>query len=464
MSPEGFKTRSAQALRDKHLGQAINNATQRFAEARVHAFSDEDELNALREQGRQIKDAALHNLPLLLHRLEQQVTARGGRVFHAADAQAANDYILGVARRKYARIITKSKSMTTEEIDLARILEEDEIEVVETDLGERIIQLAREKPAHIIIPAIHKTRKQVSELFHRKLGVPKSESIDELTKAARATLRKKFLQANIGITGGNFLVAETGTLVIVENEGNARLTTALPKTHIAVVGIEKVIEKMSDLPTMLKLLTRSATGQRISSYISLITGPRRAGEPDGAEEFHLVLLDNGRRRIHRDAKLREVLRCIRCGACLNVCPVYKLIGGHAYGGVYPGPIGSIVTPLLGNENTGTELPSASSLCGACKDVCPVKIDLPRLLLLLRARLANRAPAGLFEQIAFKAWALAMGSPRRFALARKVARKFYRLTSGRVPYPLSGWTESRTFPEPAEQSFREWWETEHERRH
>ena len=296
--------------------------------------------------------------------------------------------MLDLAKARGVKIATKSKSMVSEEIGLNRLLIEEGIEPVETDLGEYIIQLSDETPYHIIAPAIHKSREDVSELFHEKLNTPRLREITDMTSEARRQLREKFINAGMGITGGNFLVAETGTLVLVTNEGNGRMCTSMPKIHVAIVGMEKIVPSMEDLGMFLRLLIRSATGQRLSSYVTTVTGPRQADDEDGPEEFHLVIVDNGRSRLLADPELRETLYCLRCGACLNACPVYRKVGGHAYGWVYSGPIGAIVSPMLTNLSDAKDLPYASSLCGACREACPVNINIPRILLYLRKELTE----------------------------------------------------------------------------
>jgi L-lactate dehydrogenase complex protein LldF len=347
------------------------------------------------------------------------------------------------------------------------------LEVIETDLGEYIIQLAGETPSHIIAPAIHKTKKQVAELFTAKLAVEPTDDIDKLTSAARRVLRERFAAADIGISGVNFAVAETGTILILENEGNIRLTTSLPKTHIAVMGIEKIVPRFADLDIFLKLLPRSGTGQRLTTYQSLITGKKRKASDEGPEELHIILLDNGRSRMLANPVTRQALACIRCGACLNACPVYQQIGGHAYGSVYSGPIGAVITPQLIGLGKAAQLPFASSLCGACRDVCPVKIDIPELLLHLRSeikqeRAESRIKKHRGEAIAFKLFAAVMNRPWLYELSIRVGRFLQRLivrqgrigkvggVLARLAPPLSGWTSSRDLRPLAERSFRQQW--------
>jgi L-lactate dehydrogenase complex protein LldF len=439
-------------------------ARQRFGAATHHAFNArnrvvEDVLNweALRESAHSIKKHAIAHLADLLEEFESKARNNGMMVFWAADEKQACDYVLQLARRERATVVVKSKSMVTEEIQLSHALEKEGIEAVETDLGEFIVQLAGEGPSHITTPAIHKTREDIGKLFSEKLGVPYSSDPPQLTSIARQILREKFLSARIGISGGNFAIAETGDIVIVENEGNARLTTTLPQIHIAVLGIEKVIPHLDDLPTFLAILPRSGTGQKITSYVSLIHSPRQSGDLDGPDEIHVILLDNGRSDILADPKMREVLYCIRCGACLNVCPVYQTVGGHTYGSVYPGPIGSAFTPLVTSLEEAKDLPYASSLCGRCTEVCPVKIDIHHLLLWLRRKAVNERLTNVIERFAIQVWFTTMKSSKLYRLASKVARiaqKIFRGTDGTLPIP--GWSRTRDFPQLAPRSFKEIW--------
>jgi L-lactate dehydrogenase complex protein LldF len=353
----------------------------------------------------------------------------------------------------------KSKSMATEEIELNEALERAGVTPVETDLGEYIIQLAREKPSHIIAPAIHKTKGQVAELFSRELGERLQPDPEVLTAMARKVLRRRFLEADLGITGANFAVADTGTVVLVTNEGNGRMVTSLPRIHVAVMGMEKVVPSMTDLVVFLAILARSATGQKLSSYTTLVRGPRRPGELEGPDEFHLVLMDGGR-SAQIAGPLREALYCLRCGACLNVCPVYRQIGGHAYGHTYPGPIGILLTAMLEGRRSVRELAHASSLCGACQEVCPVRIDIPRMLVELREGLDRERIAPWPERLAFRAAAWVLSSPARFRLAVRLGRLAQRpfVRDGRLgTLPLLGrWTHARDLPAVAGRTFSERW--------
>lgn len=457
-----FFDRVDHALHDQSLQTALGRATTRFIGNRTGAFDALTDPESLRAQARAIRAHALAKLDSMLVQLADTVESRGGHVCWAEDAQAARQYILDLAQARNVQLIVKSKSMASEEIHLNHALEEKNFQVVETDLGEYIIQLAGETPSHIIAPSIHKTREQVRDLFVEHLSMPYTDDIPTMTQTARQTLRQRFLQADMGISGVNFGVAESGAVVIVENEGNARLTTTAPRIHVAIMGIERVCESMQDLGVLLQVLARSATGQRLSVYTSIISGPRRADETDGPEEFHLVLLDNGRSRILSE-KYAEALMCIRCGACLNICPVYQAIGGHAYGGIYPGPIGAVLTPLLQPDLPEVEkLPYASSLCAACQEVCPVHIAIPEMLLRLRADAVSAGKPAMLERIAMAGWQQAMSNSFFFQNGGKLAALGTRLIArkgwiGWLPPPLDAWTRSRDFPSFAEKSFTQLWE-------
>src|SRR5689334_847611 len=429
LSSETFKENAKAALADVQLRGALKNATSLFGEKRKLAVAAVPNWEELRNQAHAIKDEVLSDLDRYLKEFVRNAESRGATVHWARDAAEANQIICGLALARKARTVVKSKSMTTEETHLNDALEAAGMQVVETDLGEYIIQLAGEPPSHIIAPAIHKTRHQIGELFTAELGMPPTDDVDKMTSTARAKLRDRFAAADVGISGVNFAIAETGTMVIVENEGNIRLTTSLPRLHIAMMGIEKVIPRFADLDVFLKLLPRSGTGQKLTTYQSFITGVKRTPEDEGPEEVHIVLLDNGRRRMLAHPVTRQSLACIRCGACLNACPVYQQVGGHAYGSVYPGPIGAVITPqLIGIQKT-SQLPFASSLCGACRDVCPVKIDIPQLLLHLRAEISPRKGTRA-ERLAFKLWARVMTSPSLYRLSSIAGRILQRV----VPIP------------------------------
>jgi len=455
---EPYQHKIANALGDPKLQLAIYSATGRLADGRRRTVSTEafPDYQELRQHAHEIKKHTLNHLDFYLQELERNVEARGGRVIWARDGQEARAFIRNLARERATNLIVKSKSMTTEEIHLNEHLAQDGIEAVETDLGEYILQLAGEKPFHIIAPALHKTREDIAHLFERRLHAAHETTPERLTAIARAALREKFLEAGIGITGANFLVADSGMVVLVENEGNARLSCSAPRIHVAVSGIEKVIPRAQDLGVFLNLLGRSATGQPLSVYTSFLSGPRREGELDGPEEFYLVLLDNGRTKVLADAEKRQSLYCIRCGACLNNCPVYRKIGGYSYPWVYSGPIGKILTPQFMGVHQDPWLPFASSLCGACAEVCPVKIEIPKILLALRAEIteAGIQKGGMLEKLAFRMWAWLMRHPRIYERVAPVAAA----AASRLPRagPLKAWLSQRDLPPLARRSFRQLW--------
>ena len=429
------------------------------------AWADMPGSDLVRQKARAIKDETLAELDVHLETLEASVLARGGHVHWADDGEAASRTILDIIRSCGATKVVKSKSMTSEEIHLNRLLEANSIETVETDFGEYIIQQAGHRPSHVVGPALHLSAQDVADILSKTAGEELSADREELAAFARRTLRSHFAEAEVGITGVNFAVAETGTIVLISNEGNIRLTTSLPKIHIAVMGIEKVIPKLADLPYFLKVLARAATGQKLSVYTSLITGARRTGEIDGPQEFHLVILDNGRSKI-LGSPLRESLFCIRCGACLNACPVYRTVGGHAYGGVYSGPIGAVLTPLFDGLADNRHLPNASSLCGACQEACPVNIAIPKMLVQLREQLHDdHIQIGWLESLAYKVWARSLRSAWMYGIGTWLVTRTlgrWKRRSGwlrRLPGPLHGWTEKRDFPAPAPERFRDWWEKE-----
>src|ERR1700722_15960506 len=443
------------ALGNKKLQLAIYSATARLGERRRGSLTPDFE--DLRQHAHDLKKHTLDHLDYYLEQLEQNVEAHGGKVIWAKDGAEACAFIQQLARDRGVKVIVKSKSMTTEEIHLNDHLELDGVETVETDLGEYILQLSGEKPFHIIAPALHKTIGDGSEIFERLLHSEPETAPERLTKIARVALREKFLEAGMGITGANFLVADSGAIVLVENEGNARLSSSAPKIHVAVSGIEKLIPRAQDLAVFLKLLGRSATGQPLSVYTSFLAGAKREGECDGPEEFYLILLDNGRTKLLADESKRQSLYCIRCGACLNHCPVYRKIGGYNYPWVYSGPIGKILTPQFMGIEHDPWLPFASSLCGACGEVCPVKIEIPRILLELRS---DKVAAGgdKAELWSFKVFAWIMRHPKIYAKLASVAlsaaptKKDSLFAVG----PLKNWLSQRDLPVPPKKSFRELW--------
>jgi L-lactate dehydrogenase complex protein LldF len=457
LSSETFAENAKAALTDAQLRGALRNATTIFGKKRREAAASLSNWEELRSQARTIKDEVLLHLDRYLETFVQNAEKRGAQVHWARDAAEANAIITRLTMERGARNVVKSKSMTTEEIHLNAALERAGMQVVETDLGEYIIQLADETPSHIIAPAIHKSKRQIAELFTTELGMAPTDDVAELTSTARVTLRERFATADVGISGVNFGIVETGTIVIIENEGNIRLTTSLPRTHIAVMGIEKLLPRLADVDVFFKLLPRSAAGQALSTYQSFITGTKRNAGDEGPEELHIIVLDNGRSRMLAHPVTRQALACIRCGACLNSCPVYQQIGGHAYGSVYPGPIGSVITPQLMGMQKAAQLPYASSLCGACREVCPVKIDIPRLLLHLRAEISATQPRGRRkERLAFKLWAAIMRRPWLYEKTAIAARVFQRWFKS----PLKAWTNGRDLRPIEAESFREHWRRTH----
>ena len=464
---KNFNTAAAEALNNPNIQANLHGLYQGFHHARVDAAAATPGWEEMREQARKIKAHTIDNLDHYLEMAAAEVTRAGGSVYFANTAEDASRYVIDLARSKGVEIAIKGKSMLSEEMGLNDRLAEHGIEPVETDLGEYIIQLAGETPYHIIAPAIHKTRDEVAELFEEKLDAPRYTEIEDMAGEARRQLRQKFIDADMGITGVNFLVAETGTIVLVTNEGNGRMCTSMPRTHVAIMGMEKVIPSMDDLGIFLRLLIRSATGQRLSSYVTTVTGPRRHDDEDGPDDLHLVVVDNGRSRLLADPELRESLNCLRCGACLNACPVYRKVGGHAYGWVYPGPIGAVISPMLTNLGDAKDLPHASSLCGACREVCPVKINIPRMLLYLRKELAQGETypesrrATVVERLLMKGWRLTMASPLMLRLANKagVLAQLPRVRGLRLswmPGPLGGWTRYRDLPAIASRPFSKRW--------
>ncbi len=456
-----FSRLSSEALKDDFLREALARANTSFQDAHSDAVDSMPDWQELRQQAHEIKNRAIENLPEALEAFEKNICARGGEVHYCEDGAAARDTILSIIRSHDGTRVTKSKSMVTEEIALNDHLEAAGLSVLEGDLGEYIIQLAGEHPSHIIAPAIHKSREDVAELFHEHLGSDPKADIPELTRVAQRALREAFLGADIGISGANFVVAETGTIVLVENEGNIRMSTTVPGVHIALVGIEKVVPRLEDLALLLRLLCRSATGQRVTSYVSFISSARTPAEGDGPEKLHVVFLDAGRSRLWADPEQRAALNCIRCGACLNFCPVYGSVGGHSYGWVYPGPIGSVITPHYVGIEKASQLPQASSLCGRCEEVCPVKIPLPDMLLGLRAKAVEAGSAGIVERFSMRVFSRLARSPRLWRFALACGRPVYKLAAraglaSLLGGPLRRWSRSRGLPLPQKQGFRAWW--------
>jgi L-lactate dehydrogenase complex protein LldF len=454
-----FSGAVSQALADAPLQAALARLTDTLMTANRRGYAALADSDKLRTHAKRIKQHTLAHLDTYLAQLDESVRLAGGHVHWAMDGEDACRIVLEIADQSNCRSAVKSKSMTSEEIHLNAALEAAGIAVTETDFGEFILQAAGERPSHLVAPAVHHTRESIARVLSDHLGQAIPDSPESLARAGREALRAHFRRADLGITGANFAVAETGTVVLVTNEGNGRLTTTCPRVHIAIMGMEKVIPRLVDLPVFLKLLARAATGQTLSVYTTLITGPRREGEVDGPDEFHLIVLDNGRARI-LGTPFRESLECIRCGACLNACPVYRRIGGHAYGGVYSGPIGSILTPLYDGIRDYPQLPHASSLCGACQAACPVKINIPHMLLGLRELEHRHQPARL-ERMAYAFWHQILCRPWLYRLALRLARWMLRPLSRDgwlrwLPGPGSGWTRVRDFPAPARKSFRQHW--------
>lgn len=458
-----FNRNVACALKDSQLRRNFKFAMENFILKRKQLFCDEEATEHLRQLGNIIKSRALSRLPQLLQQLEEKCTRNGIQVHWAETTAEANHQVLRIMRDHGATRLVKGKSMVSEEMELNDFLQKNGIEATETDLGEFIIQLNNEKPSHIIVPAIHKNKAQIAQIFHEKIsGAPYTENVEELNAIARKTLRRKFFEAEVGLSGVNFAVAETGTLCLVENEGNGRMCTTVPAVHIAVMGLEKVVEKLADVPPLLDLLIGSATGQLITTYVNMITSPRKNGEKDGPQEVHLIILDNGRSKIMADPQLRQTLQCIRCGTCLNHCPVYTRIGGHAYGFVYPGPIGKILNPQVEGLKKAGVLATASSLCEACAEVCPVKIPIPQMLRRLRNESYSREAfstvkdsgfkKNLAETIGWKGWEIMNTHP----LINTFGQKILGHLGSKIPEigPLKKWTRYRTAPKFAPKSLHQ----------
>ena len=459
-----FKANVRDALDDETLQRALGNMKTGFIGKRAAAVARLPEFEALRDQGRAIKNHTLEHLDFYLETFERNVTQAGGHVHWARTAEEARQIILGICRSVDAKTVTKGKSMISEEIALNDFLEAEGLVPVETDLGEYIIQLRHEAPSHIIAPAIHLVKEQVEEIFratHTDLPAGRALSeARELTDEARSVLRRRFLEADVGITGANFLIAETGSTVIVTNEGNGDLTQTLPKIHVVLASLEKVVPTLEDATSILRLLARSATGQEFSTYTTFSTGPRRPGDPDGPGEFHVVLLDNGRSAM-LGTEFQDMLRCIRCSACLNHCPVYQSVGGHAYGWVYPGPMGSVLTPsLIGVEEAGN-LPNASTFCGKCESVCPMRIPLPKMMRHWREREFEQELSPAPFRTGLKLWAFLAARPALYRFGANLAARLLgwlgRRTGRFTSLPLAGgWTGGRDLPAPEGKSFMEQW--------
>lgn len=467
---EKYRQEATVAIKDAILQHALEDAQGRLGPGTAAAYKNLPEGPELRFKAHDIRMKAINNLDILLETLAGNFRKNGGKVFFAETAADAVNYCLKVARQHKVKLAVKGKSMVTEEVGLNHALEDAGIETVETDLGEYIIQLAGESPSHIIAPAIHKTRQQVGRLFEEKLGIAYTDDPPSLTQAARKALREKFLAADMGISGCNLACAETGHITTVSNEGNIRMSTTMPKVHVAFMGMERVVARLEDHDVLFRLLARGAAAQNMATYVSYIGGPRQKGQIDGPEEVHLIIIDNGRSRILADETFREILCCIRCAACLNVCPVYGKIGGHAYGYPYSGPIGSVVTPLMVGINRAADLCKGETLCGACQDACPVNINIPRMLLALRAKLADGDPewgvtrSDPVEKAMYKWWSWMIQNRRLYELGLRMGVLGQHLLPhkkgmlNRLPGPLKGWTEKRDASPLAAKSFiRSWHE-------
>lgn len=460
-----FKDNAVTALADQQLQRALGNVRSGFIEKRRKAMDALPEFEALRDASRDIKDHTLAHLDLYLEAYEERVTAAGGTVHWAETAEDARRIVLDICKARNARTVTKGKSMVTEEIALNDFLEENAIDPVETDLGEYIIQLRGEHPSHIIAPAVHVNKDQVEDDFRRVHTHLKQErdltQPESLLDEARGVLRQKYFDADVGITGANFLVAETGSSIIVTNEGNGDLTQLLGKCHVVVASIEKIVPTLEDVSQILRVLARSATGQDMTSYTTLSSGPKRKGDPDGPEEYHVILLDNGRSSM-LGTQFQDMLRCIRCGACMNHCPVYHAVGGHAYGWVYPGPMGAVLTPSLVGVKDGGQLPNASTFCGRCEAVCPMRIPLPKMMRHWREREFEKHLGSATARTGIRAWAWVARRPRLYRLAVSLAIPLmsaagaWRGRFRRMPL-ASGWTKYRDLPAPQSRTFMQEWQ-------
>ncbi|MFX0560201.1 LutB/LldF family L-lactate oxidation iron-sulfur protein [Tepidibacillus infernus] len=460
---QAFVDRVKKSKEDEFLKLSLQRAQTRFRDGRQARSEELGNIEEWKERASQIRRHTIENLDSYLEQFATNVRKLGGHVHFAPTDSDALDYIKKVVKEKDTHSIVKSKSMVSEEMHLNEALEEIGIRMVETDLGEYIIQLAGEKPSHIIVPAIHKNKEQVAELFSKVAGEELPADPEKLTAFARQKLRQEYLKAEVGITGCNFAVAESGSFVLVTNEGNARMSTSFPKTHIVIMGMERIVPTWEDLDVVVSLLPRFATGQKITSYVTAFTGPKREEDVDGPEELHVVIVDNGRSEI-LGTKYQEVLKCIRCGACINVCPVYRHIGGHAYGSVYPGPIGAVLSPLLGEKDEHKELPFASTLCYACSEVCPVKIPLAELLVEHRKDYVDSKKTAWAERIAMKGFGMVMGNQGLYEKAIKAARPLSspftkdEYFDKSLPV-LKNWTDVKDLPRPAKETFRDWWNKE-----
>jgi len=453
LSPLSTKKYIKQALKDEWLRSAVLKATETVVQSRTEMISQIPYWEELRYKLHSIKKEVIDHLDVYLEEFESNCIKNGIQVHWAVDDTEARQIILGIIEQRNVKKIVKSKSLTSEEIHLNALLEEKGIETIETDLGEYIVQLIGQIPSHLTMPALHLNRKDIGKLFHDKLGIEYTEEPLELLGIARKKLRKQFLSADLGISGVNFAIAGTGSFCVVENEANAHLSVSLPKTHIAVMGIEKLLPDMKTVPYFLKALAPSATGQKASSYVNFISGPRREKYGEGPDEVHIILLDNGRSRIVKDPDLRETLFCIRCGTCLNSCPVYQQTGGHAYGWVYMGPIGITLIPQFLGEAEGRHSPFLSSLCGACFDACPVRINLPKHILNLRNMIVESGKVKKIERLGMSVWTFLARYPKLYRIATWFPGKLQLLLPGQNTFPVPGYTGERSFTRFDSKGFR-----------
>lgn len=455
-----FKARAGQKLADQRLQQNLKKLSTKFVSGRASAITELDDFEGTRDAAIERRMRAIENLDVWLETFEKKATSQGATVLFAESAEDASRLVVEIAKKHGVKKATKSKSMVSEEMALNKALEAAGVQAIETDLGEYILQINNnEAPSHIIAPVVHKDKEEISDLFARVHNRPRLTDIPQMTREAREVLRPQFLSADMGITGGNFVIAETGSVAIVTNEGNEGMCTILPpKVHVVVTGIEKVLPTLEDFATVMRLLPRSATGQSISNYVSLLTGPKREGDVDGPEHMYFVLVDGGRTGLI-GTEFQEMLRCIRCGACMNHCPVYQKIGGHSYGWVYPGPMGSVLTPSYAGIENALDLPQASTLCGECHVVCPVKIPLPDLLRKLREKQVDMHLRPASERLGLTIWAFFAKRPVLYRLATKIGVRFMHMMAGgkktisKLP-GASGWTDYREMPAPSGKTFRE----------
>ncbi len=459
-SNQKFKDRIHVKMKDESMRAAVANAQERMFKNRAVAAEKLGNWEEWREMGMDIRNHVLENLDYYLQQLSDNVEKNGGHVFFAATAEDATNYIEKIIQQKNAKKVVKSKSMVTEEIGMNQVIQRNNCEVIETDLGEYILQVDDcDAPSHIVVPALHKNRTQIREVFNKKLGYEGSSDPEEMTRFVRKHIRHDFLEAEIGITGCNFAIAESGTVTLVTNEGNARLATSLPKTHIAVMGMERIVPTFEEFDILASLLCRSAVGLPLTGYVTALTGPREDGNCDGPEEFHLVIVDNGRSKI-LGSQFRSILRCIRCAACVNTCPAYRHIGGQSYGSIYSGPIGAVLSPLLGGYEDFKDLPNACSLCRACHDVCPVKIPLSDLLLKHRQIMGEEKITDSMERASVSGFSFVNAHPalwdKTVKIGAIVAGKL--IKNGQLPFKvglLNAWTQTRDLPNPSGESFRSW---------